>query len=357
MKPDEIQYLLGGYATGTLTPEEQKTLFAAALQDQSLFDSLTREQALKDVLDAPSARRELLEILEPARSWREQVRIWSRWQFPLAATGVVAAALTVFAIARYDKTVGHAIPASTSQVAVAHRPADAAPIPQLDKQERRTAPVPAQVAPQSSRPPASSARTAEAIAAENKLVAPAQKTALMAAEEGVAAGSSRGARDLFYGSISQPADRGAVADDRRMEQSRPQVLGLRYSGASAPGAPPRLVVESNSDAVLYIFRRDEAGAWLPVIFGGTSLRARTPVTSPGIEVNGDAPRPRVLLVLSRTPIPELAQSGGELSVTLDKLSLQSNTPDLLTQIGSGSTYVVMPLADAGSRLVVQVEVR
>jgi hypothetical protein len=37
VKPDEIKQLLGGYATGTLTPEERKTLFDAALQDQDLF--------------------------------------------------------------------------------------------------------------------------------------------------------------------------------------------------------------------------------------------------------------------------------------------------------------------------------
>ena len=34
MNRDAIQKLLGGYATGTLTPEEQQALFAAALDDQ-----------------------------------------------------------------------------------------------------------------------------------------------------------------------------------------------------------------------------------------------------------------------------------------------------------------------------------
>jgi len=44
MSRDEVQKLLGGYATGTLTPEEQQALFAAALEDQELFDALAHEQ-------------------------------------------------------------------------------------------------------------------------------------------------------------------------------------------------------------------------------------------------------------------------------------------------------------------------
>ena len=44
-----IQKLLGGYATGTLTPEEQQLLFEAALSDQELFDALAREQSLRDL--------------------------------------------------------------------------------------------------------------------------------------------------------------------------------------------------------------------------------------------------------------------------------------------------------------------
>ena len=48
MSREDIQKLLGGYATGTLTPEEQQALFSAALEDQELFDALAREQSLRD---------------------------------------------------------------------------------------------------------------------------------------------------------------------------------------------------------------------------------------------------------------------------------------------------------------------
>ena len=59
---------MGGYATGTLTAEEQQALFAAALEDQELFDALAREQALRDLLSDPASRAHLLAALDtPAR--------------------------------------------------------------------------------------------------------------------------------------------------------------------------------------------------------------------------------------------------------------------------------------------------
>ena len=64
MSPQDIKKLLGGYATGTLTAEEQQALFAAALEDQELFDALAREQSLRDLLRDPAARAELLSALD-----------------------------------------------------------------------------------------------------------------------------------------------------------------------------------------------------------------------------------------------------------------------------------------------------
>lgn len=64
MKREDIQKLLGGYATGTLTPEEQQALFEAALEDQELFDALAREQSLRDLLRDPGTRAQLLAALD-----------------------------------------------------------------------------------------------------------------------------------------------------------------------------------------------------------------------------------------------------------------------------------------------------
>lgn len=63
MKP-ELRHLLNGYATGTLTEEERKRLFAAAFEDQAVFEALAEEQSLKDLLDDPEARGYLLAELE-----------------------------------------------------------------------------------------------------------------------------------------------------------------------------------------------------------------------------------------------------------------------------------------------------
>lgn len=58
------EYLLGGYATNTLTDEEKRQLYEAALNDQALFNALADEEALKVMLADPEARRRILASLE-----------------------------------------------------------------------------------------------------------------------------------------------------------------------------------------------------------------------------------------------------------------------------------------------------
>ena len=76
MSKDQIRMLLGGYATGTLTPEEQQALFAAALDDQELFDALAREQSLRDLLREPAAKARVLMALDTAPARWYQKRPW-----------------------------------------------------------------------------------------------------------------------------------------------------------------------------------------------------------------------------------------------------------------------------------------
>ncbi|TLY22778.1 MAG: hypothetical protein E6K66_07655, partial [Nitrospirae bacterium] len=64
MSEQDLEKLLGGFATDTLTSEEKQTLYAAALQDQQLFNALADEQALKELLADPDVRRRLLASLE-----------------------------------------------------------------------------------------------------------------------------------------------------------------------------------------------------------------------------------------------------------------------------------------------------
>lgn len=88
MDRQDVQKLLGGYATGTLTPEEQQALFEAALTDQELFDALIREQSLRDLLRDPAARAELLASMdERPLPWYQ--RFWR----PVAIVATAAAGL------------------------------------------------------------------------------------------------------------------------------------------------------------------------------------------------------------------------------------------------------------------------
>jgi hypothetical protein len=96
MSGEEIQKLLGGYATDTLSEAERRALFEAALEDRELFNALAKEQALRDVLQDPSARQQLIEALGPARE-PLAAHVWHRLRQPaaLAIAGGMAALLIV----------------------------------------------------------------------------------------------------------------------------------------------------------------------------------------------------------------------------------------------------------------------
>ena len=94
MRPDDIQKLLGGYATGTLTDAEQQALFAAALEDQELFDTLAREQSLRELLRDPAAKAELLASLD------ERPKRWLWWWRPAAALAMAGIAAIAVVIVR-----------------------------------------------------------------------------------------------------------------------------------------------------------------------------------------------------------------------------------------------------------------
>jgi len=101
MSRDDIQKLLGGYATGTLTPEERRVLFEAALEDQELFDALGREEALRGVLSDPSARAQLLAAMDdvPAPWYRT---LWR--PAPMAALATVLLMVVGVAVWQSSRT-------------------------------------------------------------------------------------------------------------------------------------------------------------------------------------------------------------------------------------------------------------
>jgi hypothetical protein len=98
MTPEEVQKLLGGYATGTLTEAERQALFEAALHDQALFDALMREEPLRELLAEPDARAQLLAALEPPA----RRRFWT-WRPLVAAAALAAVAAVALLVARRPK--------------------------------------------------------------------------------------------------------------------------------------------------------------------------------------------------------------------------------------------------------------
>ena len=100
MSERDLETLLGGFAADTLTAEEKRTLYSAALQDQQLFNALADEQALKELLADPVVRHRLLRALKQTSasgaggslSWL----VWFRRPAGFAfAGGLAAAALAV----------------------------------------------------------------------------------------------------------------------------------------------------------------------------------------------------------------------------------------------------------------------
>lgn len=86
---DDILDLLGRYATGSLTEEERKRLFNAAIDDQELFEQLLQEQDVKQLLAEPGARDRMIQALQPPRRK-------NAWIFGVAATAALSVALMVF---------------------------------------------------------------------------------------------------------------------------------------------------------------------------------------------------------------------------------------------------------------------
>src|SRR5689334_337805 len=93
MKDEDIQNLLGGFATDTLTDRERELLFTAALKNQELFDALANDQALRELLSDPVSRRQLLQALEPEQrgmfAWLRRPLVW----------GVAVSAMTALVVA------------------------------------------------------------------------------------------------------------------------------------------------------------------------------------------------------------------------------------------------------------------
>ena len=149
---EQVKHLLGGYATGTLTPEENNALMQAALGDQEIFDAMADDEALRRYLAEPSFRQDLLKATAPRTSFK-------RWAG--VAGGVAAAACLVTAYLWVSRPVPVALPVQMA----ASRPV----------LRREPAPAPAPAVPAKSPKAKVLPRRAEALASTAKSAAPEPK--------------------------------------------------------------------------------------------------------------------------------------------------------------------------------------
>ena len=283
MTNEEIQKLVSGYATNSLTDTERKALFEAALDDQELFEILQREQAVKDVLDDPVSRRQVREALEanllPATpSW--WVR-WSTWGF---ATAALAAMLAVAVIL---KTEHPATQQRTFEIAKADRPAatEAQPpssgsavelrAPEPKRMRRLDAP---KTAPAKQPEKDSEARLMKA-APEKQDVAPAPAAQVEAQIQRPAVTQQQAFNDQLRGAA--PTVRNAVREEQsgqRPPAAPRQALTAGYAGFGGAAQAPVLS---------YSFvKRDESGNFVPAgpsaaLRNGDGVRINVMPLAPG----------------------------------------------------------------------------
>ncbi|MFO0779366.1 MAG: hypothetical protein U0223_17375 [Nitrospira sp.] len=100
MPDHDLEKLLGGFASDTLTPGEQQQLYRAALTDQQLFNALTDEQSLKELLTDPVVRRRLLQALQATQTTSAvETASWSDWfRRPAVLAWAGGLAAVVFAV-------------------------------------------------------------------------------------------------------------------------------------------------------------------------------------------------------------------------------------------------------------------
>ena len=325
MRLGQLERLLSGYAAGTLSDEERRALFEAALENQAVFDALAREESLKELLDDPDARQALLDALgqvEPSRRqrmlwWMARPRVW-------AAAGCTAALVLAVALlmsqrpepprqmaARREAPAPPGTPAAVEVKAPQREAAPAAEAPVRRTAEKQT------IAAQSSRAVAGHEFRSAAEPLPGPGVAPAERA---------------GARSATGSPVAQPLSRvpppaAFVATPARSgeQAAPPEALGVvlyrRAAGGEFvatdletvlhPGDEIRVAVLPPADGILTAML-EEGGARRPLFHGEVRKGERRliPDGEPAV-LGGEPGDRRLLLVLGA---PELSPQAGRVKI-------------------------------------------
>jgi hypothetical protein len=319
----DVRGLLGGYAAGTLTPEERKELFEAALHDSELFEALHDEEALRELLSDPAARAQLLQATESARfTIAGGLREWfDRPRGKVLATLLAVSLVMVSVKVWQDRT--EPVEQQQRETAFVRLPAEA---PQAeppaaktqDSPESAARPLP-RVARRSTPPPAGA--PSAATVPEPVLTAPAPQAAAPAAAVMVA---------------EKAADAGvAGVVEAGQQEIRWSVLRRTQGGRFEP-APPGAVFES-TDAVRLQVEPARTGALTVSDATGASLfsgrvTAGSPVVVPVTLAFTDVPEHRLRVAF----VP--AEPG---AVRMDRMEFRRATELPSTQIAGVSVEIIL----------------
>jgi hypothetical protein len=338
MSRDDIQKLLGGYATDTLSDAERRALFEAALEDQELFDTLAKEQALRDVLQDPSARQQLIDALGPARE-PFAARAWRRLRQPpvLAMAGGLAVLLIVGGLVlRQTKRAARPVAIMADAIAPRNELSTAASQSVPSAAPRTVFHPPAARIPKPSPLPAPPILPAQReISSANLSVVPATAPPpppAVALARSAPAGAAEGGRQMLP-AMPMPTHSFIASGGARMAKMSPSKA--KASGASVAATRPieytlllkddkgvysqvpsgtvfragdsvRLQVEARQTGYIYLLQRDSTGVWNLVASQPveTAQRYELP-SSDGLE-SDTAAHLELLLVLSRAEEPAFA---------------------------------------------------
>jgi hypothetical protein len=248
----EIERLIGGYATGTLTPREQEQLLQAALEDQAVFDSLMREQPLRELVQDPVARQRLLKAVapRPAGGW---ARWWAMLSSPRGLVGAAAVATLAFAALIVNQVRQPSAAENNAAVEVARRqpPPQASPAESKPAGTLPASPPPVTATPQALNPIAPVESPAKPLAGrlppdmlrKGAAAQELKEEALSKAKDAAAAPPPPGDR------ISQALSTGVPMPAPRPAQPPPAALAAGSLAEAAPaGAAKKKAEEKAADA-------------------------------------------------------------------------------------------------------------
>jgi hypothetical protein len=236
MPSDDILDLIGRHATGSLSAEEQKRLFAAALDDQELFDQLVHEQDVKQMLDEPGVRDRMIRALEPPPKRK------TAWIFGMAATAALSAVLMVFLLRPTPKP---------PQVALEKAPAATAATPtEAPPAETK----PAEPAPRDAAPPEPRKAEPQPVRREAKAKAAAAKQEVPAGQPSVdspvspAKDAEKKETDQVQVAAAAPppvaAPQRAAVPQKTFEASQLRTQQAAPQQQNAPGGPRQVTQQS-----------------------------------------------------------------------------------------------------------------